>query len=403
MSDLPDLTGDEQRVLGSLLEKEVTVPGSYPMSVNAVRTACNQSSSREPVVEYDERHVHDTLRSLKAKDLVAVTWSDTGRRTMKYVQTVAVRLDLATDERALLTVLMLRGAQAPGALKSRTERLHAFGDREEVAACLARMAAREAPLVAEQPKRPREQDHRWVHLLGAVEEPTASNDPIADERENVLRDGEEARTERVRRSMDAVAAPYAENFSNEFEAGLPFERWLLDRVAAQAAGGPIVEVGCGPGHVTAYLAAAGAQASGLDLSPAMIEQARRRHPGLTFEVGDLRRLMRPVTSEGWSAVVGWYSLIYLAASEMPAAVASLTRPLASGGTLVVAVHAGSGVRHADSWFDTDVDLDVVHHQIPEVVAAMEAAGLVEVEWYQRGAMPRHGESSDRAFVLGRRP
>ncbi len=402
MSDLPDLTADEQRVLGSLLEKEVTVPAGYPMSVNAVRTACNQSSSREPVVEFDERHVHDTLRALKEKGLVAVTWADTGRRTMKYVQTLVARLDLGADERAVLTVLMLRGPQAPGALKARTERLHAFVDREEVAACLSRMAARDVPLVAEQPKRPREQDHRWMHLLGAEAEPVSQATAAVVDRESVLRDGEEARTERVRSSLDAVAATYAETFSDEL-AAMPFERWLLDRVATDAGSGPVIEVGCGPGHITAYLAAAGADVSGLDLSPAMVEQARQRHPELSFDVGDLRRLMRPVSSEGWSAVVAWHSLVYLAASELPGAVAALSRPLAPGGTLALAVLTGAGVRHHDSWFDVDIDLDVVLHDVFEVVAHLKSAGLTEIEWYHRGAVEERGENSDRLFVLGRKP
>ena len=132
VTDLPELDAAQQRVLGSLLEKEVTVPASYPMSVNAVRTACNQASSREPVVEYDEALVHRVLRELKELGLVAVTWADSGRRTLKYVQTLDVRLGLAADERALLTALVLRGPQAPGALRSRTERLHPFADRAEV-------------------------------------------------------------------------------------------------------------------------------------------------------------------------------------------------------------------------------------------------------------------------------
>ena len=151
---LPDLTAEEQRVLGSLLEKEVTVPASYPMSVNAVITACNQTSSREPVTSYDEALVHRVLRALKEKELVAVTWQDSGRRTLKYVQTVAARHGWGDDERALLTVLLLRGAQPPGALKTRTERLHAFADRAEVEACLARMAEADPPLVTELPRRP---------------------------------------------------------------------------------------------------------------------------------------------------------------------------------------------------------------------------------------------------------
>ena len=139
----PQLSAVEQRVLGSLLEKELTVPSSYPMTVNAVRVACNQTSSREPVLDLDERVVHETLRGLKQRDLARVVWADSGRRTLKYLQTLTEVLDLGPDQRALLTVLLLRGAQPAGALRSRTERLHAFADRAEVEACLRAMASAE--------------------------------------------------------------------------------------------------------------------------------------------------------------------------------------------------------------------------------------------------------------------
>ena len=114
MVELPVLDGVEQRVLGSLLEKEITVPASYPMSINSVRAACNQTSSREPVVDFDEELVHRTLRALKDKELVALTWQGAGSRVVKYVQTFAQRRSMPSDERALLTVLLLRGPQPAG-------------------------------------------------------------------------------------------------------------------------------------------------------------------------------------------------------------------------------------------------------------------------------------------------
>lgn len=406
--ELPVLTAEEQRVLGSLLEKEVTVPGSYPMSVNAVITACNQTSSREPVTAYDEATVHRVLRALKEKELVAVTWQDSGRRTLKYVQTVAATWGWADDERALLTVLLLRGAQAPGALKTRTERLHAFADRAEVEQCLARMAAEDPPLVAQQPRRPREQDHRWAHLLGPTEvDHSAGEDgPVAD-RESVLAAGGEARDAKVRASYAAVAASYAAAFTDELLDGRrPFETWLLDRVAAHAlgsGGGPVVEVGCGPGHPTDYLAAAGADATGIDLTPEMVEQARLRYPDGRYEVGDLRRLMRPTGAAGWAAVLAWYSLIHLAPSELPGAVAALARPLATGGWLVLGLHCGSQVRHHPSWFDHEIDLDFVLHEPAEVVRLVEQAGLVDVEWYHRGPVTTRDETTERLYVLARKP
>ncbi len=399
MPDLPELDAplddEEQRVLGSLLEKQRTVPDSYPLTLNSLRTACNQSSSRDPVVDYDEQTVEQVGRRLKDRGLLRIVWSDTGRRTLKYHQVLDEALGLAEDERALLTVLLLRGAQAPGELKTRTDRLHGFADRADVEATLGRMAAR--GLVRELPRQAGQHDLRWVHLLGAarLEEPPPA--PAID----VLAAGGAARDERVRTSYDTVAATYADHLVDEL-AGLPFETWLLDRVAAHAGGGPVVEVGCGPGHVTAYLADAGADASGIDLSPGMVAEARRRFPDGTYEVGDLRRLMRPTTAEGWAAVLGWYSLVHLAASELADAVAVLARPLVPGGWLVLALHAGADVRHIDAWFEHDVDLDFVAREPEEVVAAVTAAGLGDVEWYLRGPLSHRGETTERLYVIGRR-
>ncbi|WP_243057474.1 DUF480 domain-containing protein [Nocardioides sp. SR21] len=395
MAELPVLDAEEQRVLGALLEKQRTVPDTYPLSLNSLRTACNQSSSRDPVTEYDEQTVEQVGRRLKDRGLVRIVWAATGRRTLKYHQVLDEALELSDDERALLTVLLLRGPQAPGELRTRTDRLHAFEDRHVVEQTLTRMAER--GLVRELPRRGGDRDSRWIHLLGAEEAPAAPA-PAVD----VLSHGADARDERVRAAYDAVAATYAEALSNELTA-LPFESWLLDRVAAHADGGPVVEVGCGPGHVTAHLADAGADALGIDLSPRMVEEARRRYPDGSYEVGDLRKLMRPTTADGWAAVLGWYSLIHLAASELPVAVSGLTRPLAPGGWLVLALHAGSEVRHVDAWFDQEVELDFVLHEPADVVAVVKAAGLVDVEWYRRGALEHRGETSERLYVVARKP
>ncbi len=402
---LPQLDLEEQRVLGVLLEKQVTVPATYPMTLAAVRTGCNQSSSREPVVDYDEATVEATLRRLKDRQLTRIVWADTGRRTLKYHQLLSEVLELDDAERALVTVLLLRGPQAPGELKTRTERLHGFADRGAVEQVLADLAARPEPLVREQPRLRGQHDTRWAHLLGDVPVPeggaVAEPTPAVD-RDSVLAAGAEARDQRVRSSYDAVAAAYADHLVDELDA-LPFERWLIDRVAAHAAGRPVDEVGCGPGHVTAYLADAGADATGVDLSPAMVAEARRRFPDGDYQVGDLRRLMRPTSASGWSAVLAWYSLIHLAASELPAVLAALTRPLEPGGWLVVAMHAGADVRHLGEWFDAPVDIDFVLHEPAEVVGLVQAAGLVDVEWYHRGPIAGRGETTERLYVVGRKP
>ena len=402
MSELPVLEPEDQRILGSLLEKQTTVPASYPLTASGLRTACNQTSNREPVVDFDQETVERRARALKDRGLLRIVWADSGRRVLKYHQTLDEQLGLDRDERALLTVLLLRGEQAPGELRTRTQRLHDFADRDEVEACLRRMAGRPQPLVRELERRPGQQDRRWVHLLGPVPEPAAAVVAAVVDRESVIAEGGEARDGRVRSSYDAVAVDYAETFADELR-DLPFETWLLDRVIAHAAGRPVVEVGSGPGHVTAHLAGGGADATGIDLSPAMVAEARRRFPGPTFEVGDLRRLSRPPTAAGWAAVLGWYSLIHLAGSELPDAVAALARPLDPGGWLVLAMHAGAEVRHLDEWLGHDVHLDAVLHEPASVVGVVEGAGLVDVEWYLRGPLAARGETTQRLYVVARKP
>jgi uncharacterized protein YceH (UPF0502 family) len=402
VADLPVLDAAEQRVLGGLLEKEITVPASYPMSINSVRTACNQTSSRVPIVDYDEQMVHQTLLSLKDKDLVALTWQGSGSRVVKYVQTFAQRRSMPSDERALLTVLLLRGPQPAGALKTHTERLHRFSDRAEVEVCLARMADGDAAMVRQLPRQAGQQDRRWIHLLGPVEQPEVTGLPTLVDRESVLDAGPEARDDRVRAAYAAVAASYAEQLCDEL-ASLPFESWLLRRVVELANGAPMIEVGTGPGHVAAFLAEEGADVTGLDLTPEMVSEARRRYPGGNYQVGDLRRLMRPSTHDGWGAVLAWYSLIHLAASELPGTIASLARPLRTNGWLVLALHAGTEVRTVTNWFDQEIDVDFVLHDPADVVAIVERAGLLDVEWYQRGPFTSRSETTQRLYVLARKP
>ena len=293
--------------------------------------------------------------------------------------------------------VIARGPQSPGELRTRTERLHAFDGRDDAESCLVGMAER--GLVRRLDRRPGDRDHRWVHLLG----PSGAPEPVPTapvDREAPIADSPEARDERVRTTYAAVAEAYADHLAGELD-DLPFERWLLERVAAEA-DGPVVEVGCGPGHVTAHLAAHGADARGIDLVPAMVEVARRRFPGVRYDVGDLRRLMRPESAAGWGAVLAWYSLIHLADSELPGALEALVRPLAPGGLLVLAMQAGDDVPRLTEWFGVeDLALDFVQRRPDQVLAAVEAAGLTDVEWYLRG--PQRDERTRRLHVLARRP
>jgi hypothetical protein len=404
MADLPvldaPLTQVEQRILGSLLEKQKTVPASYPLTLNALRTACNQTSSRDPIVAYDEPLLEQSCRTLKERGLLRIVWSDSGRRTLKYHQLLDEVLGLDDTERAVVTVLLLRGPNAPGELRSRTERLHPFADRDQVEACLRELAAREQPLVRELERRPGQQDRRWMHLLG--DQPGAPEPEQPVDVDAVIRDGAEVRDERVLAAYTTVAGTYSTRLAEELD-NLPFERWLLGRIAEEAAGYPVADAGCGPGHVTAYLASLGAEATGFDLTPAMVEQARANFPGQSFEVGDLRRLLKPRTADGWGAVLGWYSLVHLAGSELAPAVAAMARTLRPGGLLVLALHAGPGVIHRDEWWEHEVDLDFVLHDPEQVVALMLATGLTDIESYVRSPLEQRGETTRRLYVLGRLP
>ena len=159
-----DMGPVELRVLGCLLEKQRTTPDTYPLSLNALRLACNQSTNREPVVEYDESTIRSALGELSSRGWTRLT-SRAGSRTPKYRQLFDEALGLGDAEVAVLTVLMLRGPQTPGELKQRTERLHRFASLDDLAETLAALAERE--LAALQPRRPGQRDDRYAHLLGS--------------------------------------------------------------------------------------------------------------------------------------------------------------------------------------------------------------------------------------------
>jgi len=394
-----ELDAIEQRVLGSLLEKQRTVPATYPLSLNALRTACNQTTSREPVTHHDERTIIDAIDRLKGRGLARTVWAGGSSRVLKFHQLLDEALSLQPEERALITVLLLRGPQSAGELRTRSERLHAFEDKQAVESRLTMMAALPTPLVRELGRRPGQQDARWIHLLGPVEVELDAEAPASD-RESVLARGPAARNALVVAGYDAVAPAYAEQVRAELEAK-PFDCWLLDRLACLA-NGPVADVGCGPGHVAAYLAETGANVTGFDLSPAMVTQARTDHPGITFEVADFTRLLRPRDAAGWAGIAAWYSLVHLAPSELPDAVTALARTLAPNGWLMLAVHVGTGVEHLDALMGHQVDLDLVLHDRDAVLGAVAASGLVDVEWYLRSPYPDVETATHRLYVVARR-
>ncbi len=154
------------RVIGALLEKERTVPATYPLTPKALLSACNQTTGREPVTTMTETQVDIAVRELREAKLARTVHASHGARTEKYRQVLDEALDLDHGERAVVTLLLLRGAQTPGELRSRSDRLHAFGSVDEVDRVLAALAARDAPLAQQLERRPGQKEQRWIHLLG---------------------------------------------------------------------------------------------------------------------------------------------------------------------------------------------------------------------------------------------
>lgn len=175
-----DLDSVENRVLGALVEKQRTTPDAYPLSLNALRLACNQSTNRDPVVEYDEPAIRAALDGLSRRGWVRLA-SGRGSRAVKYRHLLDEALDLDEGEISLLAVLMLRGAQTPGELKQRTGRLHRFGSIAEVDETLDRLVGRE--LVSRLSRRPGQKEERYAQLLGGGDTADA---PAEDDRIGAL-------------------------------------------------------------------------------------------------------------------------------------------------------------------------------------------------------------------------
>lgn len=163
---LPLLSLLETRILGTLLEKQRTVPDTYPLSLNALQAGCNQKTSRNPVLEVQESELVRALENLKEQALVMEV---SGSRVTRYEHRLEKALGLPTQASALLAVLMLRGPQTAGELRLNCDRLHRFADISSVEAFLEELAAREdSPLVVELPRQPGARENRWMHLLSGT-------------------------------------------------------------------------------------------------------------------------------------------------------------------------------------------------------------------------------------------
>jgi uncharacterized protein YceH (UPF0502 family) len=160
-----ELSAEEQRVLGCLIEKEATTPDQYPLTMNSLLLACNQSTNRDPVVLYNQATVTDALDSLREKQLTRVVYPAHARAT-KYRHALGEVLAITEQELAVLAVLMLRGPQTAAALKARTARYASFDDLGGLEGVIDRLAARPEPLVVRLGRQPGQREERFAHLLG---------------------------------------------------------------------------------------------------------------------------------------------------------------------------------------------------------------------------------------------
>jgi len=211
----------------------------------------------------------------------------------------------------------------------------------------------------------------------------------------------------VRAAYDAVARAYDRQFGDELD-GKPLDRALLAVLVELVGTGTIADVGCGPGHVTRYLATQHADdVVGVDLSPGMIAVARERAPELTFTVGSM--LLLPTTDAAWAGAVSLYSIIHLTADERAAACREFARVIQPGGWLLVAFHVDSPqfatgeVNHFTTWFGQSVELDGYFLDPSEVISQLAAAGFTVMANLERQAAPEVEYPSRRCYLLAQRP
>ena len=209
------LTDIETRVLGSLIEKQVTTPEYYPLTLNALTLACNQKNNRYPVTAYAENQVADAVESLREKNLAYVFYGSTSR-VPKYKHVVPEVMHLNYAEVALMCVLMLRGAQTLGELRGNASRLHEFASLEEVEQTLNGLVSRDPePLVARLPRQPGQKEGRFAHLLSGEIDleavPAASPAAAAPRRSNL-----EQKVEELAAEIESLKAQF-EEFKKQFE------------------------------------------------------------------------------------------------------------------------------------------------------------------------------------------
>jgi SAM-dependent methyltransferase len=212
----------------------------------------------------------------------------------------------------------------------------------------------------------------------------------------------------MRASYDRVAERYVDEFGDEL-AGKPVDRALLRclvELASPLDSAGVADLGCGPGHIAAYLATLGVPTIGIDISPVMVEVGRRRYPDVRFRVGSLLAL--PAADGELAGAVAFYSIIHLRPEDRPAAYQEMSRVVQPGGWLLVAFHvslaghAPGEITHADQWWGEQVDLDFHYLDPAEVVAGLAAAGFALMARTDREPWPDAEKASRRSYLLCRR-
>jgi len=202
-------------------------------------------------------------------------------------------------------------------------------------------------------------------------------------------------------SYDLVADEYVRRIFDELQHK-PLDRQLLDRFAAFVRDvGPACDMGCGPGHVARYLHEQGVQVCGIDLAPAMVEQARRLTPGIEFRQGDMMALDAP---DGiWAGIAAFYSIIHIPRDDMTRALVELRRVLRPGGLLLLAFHIGDDTKHLDEWWGQQVSVDFFFFRTAEVAGYLSEAGFEIEEIIEREPYPDVEHQSRRSYIFARRP
>ena len=206
----------------------------------------------------------------------------------------------------------------------------------------------------------------------------------------------------IEQSYDRVAGEYAQRIYGEL-AHKPFDRkmlgWLIEKVNRA---GVVCDMGCGPGQIARYLADQGMQAFGIDLSPGMIEQAKRLNPGISFQVDNMLALTE-VADGAFGAIAAFYSIIHIPREQLLQALKTFKRVLSPNGVALLAFHLGNETRHVDEWWGAHVSLDFQYYPSAEMKSGLQAAGFAVEEVIERDPYPEIEVQTRRAYLFARKP